>query len=339
MNPPDDHDDNRPDDDGHGHGQAPPFDRRPAWSFQNLVDPTRGDIEHGPFGPLQPPPLGLQNPLLPRVAHQSRRAGTTRHEADITNRHRDGDEIQPYPGQQPIPGAGDGNTTNAAAAARRSRRPPIANPFGTREEIEAEDYQSPVADLFGRAWNRYREAQDRAQAQHNTARTAERTTQAASDAAAATVAADVNILGTGPPRSANAGSGIDINSAMALERWRDLNDHIRLLETTIRQRETNVRSGVNPIDQQSTRPAPLESEQMTVSVACKICGEQKIDTLLEPCMHVAICHWCSEVVRDGANRHRRHRALPPTLAGFEDNRWKCPVCRRPVTQSRRVFLA
>ena len=44
------------------------------------------------------------------------------------------------------------HTREARASRRRNRR----NPFGTREEWNAENYQSPISGMFTRAWDRYR---------------------------------------------------------------------------------------------------------------------------------------------------------------------------------------
>ncbi|KAJ4514458.1 hypothetical protein HRR86_007865 [Exophiala dermatitidis] len=214
--------------------------------------------------------------------------------------------------------------TNPPPETTGRRRRAIVNPFGTREEIESESYSSPVADLFGRAWNRYREAQEALQSARVRAEDERR------------IAGDVNILSTRPPSSDTP----DFEMAMALHRSReDWDEHgvFMTFENPFRQRQRenpHAHPGVNPIDQQTSRPPPLESEDMTVSLACKICCEQKVDTLLEPCMHVAICHWCSELVRDRARR-RRQRHYGPTE---DEDKWKCPICRRDVTQSRRVYL-
>jgi hypothetical protein len=209
----------------------------------------------------------------------------------------------------------------------------MANPFGTREEIEAEGYQSPVADLFGRAWNRYREAQEA----HRSGRTtrSEEEQRWTTTAAAADVSTD--LLGTAPPQL----DEIDLVSAMNAHRWRSGEDHrgpMLAMEQVLRRRDGALRQQprTNPIDEQTSRPPPLTSEEMTISVACKICYEQKVDTLLEPCMHIAICHWCSELVRERARRRRTYD-LPPRLNNDED-KWKCPICRHDVVQARRVYL-
>jgi hypothetical protein len=41
-----------------------------------------------------------------------------------------------------------------------SQPAPVFHPLGTREEVQQDDYVSPVATMYLRAWNRYREAED-----------------------------------------------------------------------------------------------------------------------------------------------------------------------------------
>ncbi|KAK5029409.1 hypothetical protein LTS07_005871 [Exophiala sideris] len=235
---------------------------------------------------------------------------------------------QPHNGLTPATTYRDSTTTtdqHGTTSRRRRRQHP--NPFGTREEIESSDYSSPVADLFGRAWNRYREVQE-----GNRARRTEEEERRRNG--------DVSLLGTGPPPD----NEVDIHSEMAyqLAQATVSRERIRLIamEETLRQRDiVQQPPRVNPIDHQTSRPPPLQSEEMRLDMACKICCEQKVDTLLEPCMHLAICHWCSEIVRQRAQQRRRERIEAMSTIGDDGHKWKCPICRRDVMQSRRVFLA
>ncbi|EXJ79883.1 hypothetical protein A1O3_08168 [Capronia epimyces CBS 606.96] len=285
----------------------------PSWSFESITIP-QPTLRHDPSHPVaHHSTLAPRNPTSgTAMVHVHGQAVTPRlsrrqAHADLSN--------------------SDDNARESGTIRRRRR--PVANPFGTREEIESDGYQSPVADLFGRAWIRYREHQEAGRATGTPAEVERQT------------AGDVNILGTGPPRS----DGVGLDRTMALNRQRnDMEDRslFMALEASLRQRQRenpHAHPRVNPIDQQSTRPRPLESEEMTVNIACKICCEQKVDTLLEPCMHVAICHWCSEVVRERARESARRRRNEPDRRTDEEDKWKCPICRRDVTQSRRVYLA
>ncbi|CUS07434.1 unnamed protein product [Tuber aestivum] len=80
------------------------------------------------------------------------------------------------------------------------------------------------------------------------------------------------------------------------------------------------------LDDDRTRPEPLEMEAMKLDCECKICFGQIADTLLLPCSHLAICTWCANQmgIRPSSELHFG----PPT---------HCPVCR--VAVSSRVYLA
>ncbi len=167
-------------------------------------------------------------------------------------------------------------------------RPFPPNPFGTREELAADDWVSPITSMFVRAHN-YREAEIARRQRH----------------------------------------------------W-ELQQHLHAAPgedyPPIRQRTSPSPPRANPIDEQS-RPPSLPGSDMVVNIACRICNEQRIDTLMEPCMHACMCHWCSEIIRDQAQRSRRRRR-----AGFGDLEQagapdrQCPICRHGVSGVRRIFL-
>lgn len=89
-------------------------------------------------------------------------------------------------------------------------------------------------------------------------------------------------------------------------------------------------SGMNPIDRQSLeRPPPLSPDDLKADITCKVCREQRIDSLVMPCMHAAMCHWCAALWKQNAR----------SANGYFDHRlWTCIVCRRPVKEQRRFFL-
>jgi hypothetical protein len=96
---------------------------------------------------------------------------------------------------------------------------------------------------------------------------------------------------------------------------------------------------INPIDQQQ-RPPALEESEMQVNIACKICNEQRIDTLLEPCMHACVCRWCSDILMQQARQERRRHGsgLEPAEVRMSRGQWRCPICRHNVTGSRKFYL-
>ncbi|KAL1860127.1 hypothetical protein Plec18170_002076 [Paecilomyces lecythidis] len=82
-------------------------------------------------------------------------------------------------------------------------------------------------------------------------------------------------------------------------------------------------------NQNDGRPEPKEAEEMNVSLECKVCLSQIVDTVLIPCGHAVLCRWC-------ANQHmpssRADHTRPKKPAA-------CPMCRKPVKQKFRIYLS
>ncbi|KIW71071.1 hypothetical protein, variant [Phialophora macrospora] len=210
---------------------------------------------------------------------------------------------QPRPPQQ-----------NASQGGNNHHAVPYA--LGTREEVQSEDYVSPIATMYGRAWNRYREAEEHRAANRE-----------------ANINAD-NVFGTRPPQLPDPGQQFD-ESMNNLRRAsaQEFNERMHaMIEAQLAVLNPLREPDVNPIDSQVSRPPPMPSEEMTANIECRICHEQKMDTILEPCMHLSICHWCLEVMRA---RVRRYRVDPEN----GERRLRCPICRRNVTQAKRVYMA
>ncbi|OCT50732.1 hypothetical protein CLCR_11341 [Cladophialophora carrionii] len=203
---------------------------------------------------------------------------------------------------------------NAGQGANHHHVVPYA--LGTREEVQSEDYVSPLATMYGRAWNRYREAEER--------RAANR--QADTDV--------VDVLGTRPPQLPDPGQqfaeSMNNMRRVSEQEFRERMDAIAEAHAALMNPLTEP--DINPIDLQVSRPPPIPSEEMTANIECRICHEQKMDTILEPCMHLSICHWCLEVMRA---RVRRYRIDPEN----GERRLRCPICRRNVTQAKRIYMA
>ncbi|QSS65619.1 hypothetical protein I7I51_06465 [Histoplasma capsulatum] len=66
------------------------------------------------------------------------------------------------------------------------------------------------------------------------------------------------------------------------------------------------------------RPEPKETEELTVTLECKACMSQLIDTVMLPCGHAVLCHWCA----------RQHM-----LSSRMDEAKPCPMCREHVKQN------
>jgi hypothetical protein len=76
------------------------------------------------------------------------------------------------------------------------------------------------------------------------------------------------------------------------------------------------------------RPPPMKPESMIVDLACTICKEHLVDTVVMPCMHAVMCNWCAELQIPG-------KRGTPHLA--RDRTAKCPLCRTRVKEKRKIF--
>lgn len=77
------------------------------------------------------------------------------------------------------------------------------------------------------------------------------------------------------------------------------------------------------------RPPPMKEEEMMVDLACVICMEHLVDTVVMPCMHAVMCNWCAEIYIPSK------RGTPYTP---RDATAKCPFCRATVEEKRTIFL-
>ncbi|OAL20778.1 hypothetical protein AYO20_11485 [Fonsecaea nubica] len=171
------------------------------------------------------------------------------------------------------------NEPGESRPSTQRRQRAVTNPFGTREEIESESYQSPITAMFGRAWNRYRQAEEQRSSLENESIGVQETRGEVAP----------GILGSGPPRTGNSMRQVD-----AIWNYMRRQDDQQLFETfreSLQLRDAPGREQdnphthppANPIDSQPQRPRALHPEEMTVNIACRICCEQMVDTLLEPC--------------------------------------------------------
>jgi hypothetical protein len=282
-------------------------------------------------------------------------------------------------------GVAGGTPASQESSTRRQR--PLRNPFGTPEELQADDYQSPISSMFTRAWDRYRTAEDQRRetaaeieslirdtgVRPSTTATAtaqqRRNLALTSDYLAEPTTADQpnpfqprepNLTSTRMPSVLNhlqtllddvdeldlvsehlpPSTGPNHQHSRDQRRYqREQLLHWRRFAEPQHAHPHRIRTPspprANPIDTQP-RPAALSTSDMTVSIACRICNEQRSDTLLEPCMHIAMCRWCSEIIRAEAMAARR--AGRRTATGDREGGWKCPICRGNVLGERRVFL-
>ena len=94
-------------------------------------------------------------------------------------------------------------------------------------------------------------------------------------------------------------------------------------------RETGSESESEPFltfDTQD-RPPPMEPESMMLDMACSICKEHLIDTVVLPCGHAVMCNWCADLHVPS----RKHDKSTP-----RDRSVKCPMCRTKIKQKVRL---
>jgi hypothetical protein len=227
------------------------------------------------------------------------------------------------------------------------------NPFGTREEWESPDYQSPLGLMFNRAWTRYRDAEDQRRV-HETEIQDRMTRVSISDQSAAMSQPGTLDQTHRHPRhqtdtiwAAGYAARFGDSSEEELQRIQAMAARLNSqhghplsdypLYITERYRQPSPERS-NPIDTQASRPAALEPAEMTANIACRICEEQKIDCITLPCYHMTMCHWCAEIMRSDARRARRDPDNP-FLRQLRGEGWNCPICRKGVEGTRRVYLA
>jgi hypothetical protein len=347
-------------------------DEEPSWSF---------------------PPQTALSPQLSPFAGTQRRNGrsqrSTLHnplyapDSSETNRHH---EAMPGPSTQRRASRRNNNVADHISPLpegtdplSEARRRPPQNPFGTREEWEAPDYQSPLAGMFTRAWTRYRDAeaarrreefeiQDQMQRLRlelenppppsfpgeHTQRSMPNNpiflgTSTLTEQVARVHGAAEQLQQRAYAR-ADAQGDIDINfnygpSSRPLYPFPSTDRGYTEVDRSVWDHDSPLGSSPppprnNPIDAQPTRPEPLNTDDMNVNIACKICCEQKMDTILLPCYHLNMCRWCAAIMRSNAAasrdwRRNRLGLIEPRVRG---EGWNCPICRRGVEGTRRIFL-
>lgn len=275
-----------------------------------------------------------------------------------------------------------GSTTTIDVQARLRER--FARIYGTPEEISSEEYVSPIAGMFNRAWDRHRRFQElrRAQEGLEEGRSAwpipeagsfpsrqwgeeETLVQAGSlemynqlsiedglqefrrtldrpntftESFNSTVATDGSsaVQAQDGPTASNQGEDGQLRDILQ-EIQAMTASHERIdrraaevldahLSSILHRRRTNVPEfiGLDGDD----RPAPLEDEQMTVKLDCKICLSQIADTACLPCGHLSMCVWCADqaipVSQNDKTRPQSRNA-------------RCPVCRKGVKQRVKIY--
>ena len=322
-----------------------------TWSFPTTTPSTsstlspfsglhrRAERPHPPHGNPLRPEFNTDDPndsapaLTPLMPQRSARRGNNRADHNLTTASNPGQGVE---GQ--------------------SREQPRENPFGTRAEWEAADYQSPLGLIFTRAWTRYRDAEDarrqtEAEIQDRLGRLTLNVTSQQNPLDIYQARNQQSRIDLPPHRTVVASSQLLANqialtrqsrAALAdvhfeIPQHEDSHGHPITGDTYRHRPVTPPLVRENPIDLQANRPAALSDQDMTVSIACKICYEQKMDMLLLPCHHIAACHWCVDIMRSRARNRGREYGIE-ILRPVRGEGWKCPTCRRQVEGTKKIFL-
>lgn len=78
------------------------------------------------------------------------------------------------------------------------------------------------------------------------------------------------------------------------------------------------------------RPPPMDPESMMLDMACSVCKEHLIDTVVLPCGHAVMCNWCADLHVPG---RKADKSIP------KDRSAKCPMCRSRIKQKFKIFHA
>lgn len=224
--------------------------------------------------------------------------------------------------------------------------------LGTVEDVQRPDYESPLGAMFTRAWTRYRDVETIRQ---------EATSQAPPHAAQGLQELmhqrlinehlDIDLANQNSDvRNSSPDLALWTNQAVGAAqsspgtgvrmplRTRPLNFHAQfyggafnnnLIERNLPRLDDDPLTLVSPIDGQTQRPPQRSREDLLVNMACKICLEQPINTIVDPCFHAAMCRWCAQIYKA--------EAIDET-GRFDRRLWKCPICRKQIKEVRRFYL-
>ena len=235
--------------------------------------------------------------------------------------------------------------------------------FGSREDVQRDDYESPLSTMYNRAERLYNQAEER------------RSTGATSDPRLSNLS---NIspserreleeqilwgvlqdshqqylnLQEGNVRSYTPAPGDRRrdNAAAFLARaatdesfhspsnslrtsLEQINSDLTRLQvandaiTRLSRLNHHTESIPTPTLDEPDRPPPLTEAQMTRKLDCQVCYAQIADIAVLPCGHMVMCQWCADIT---IPIHHGNVPLRPS---------KCPMCRKGVRQRVRIRIA
>lgn len=223
--------------------------------------------------------------------------------------------------------------------------------LGTVEDVQRPDYESPLGAMFTRAWTRYRDVETiRQEAVTQTPSVVAQGLQELMHQRLINEHLDIDLANQNPDArnlspdlalwtnqvagTARNPSGSGVRVPL---RTRPLNFHAQFYRgafNTTTERELpwlddDPLTAISPIDGQTRRPPQRSREDLMLNMACKICLEQPINTIVDPCFHAAMCRWCAQIYKA--------EAIDET-GRFDRRLWKCPICRKQIKEVRRFYL-
>lgn len=243
--------------------------------------------------------------------------------------------------------------TRSRAARRQRQLQNLQRVFGTREDVQQEEYESPLTSMFTRAWGRFQQRQEERRLDLEHQGEGEREAQLESDVRGlhANPVGDVTTTQSTLPLIMREQMQVfneqmdELTRRIArLERVDDYGVHGGSTTTLLRSEDSPVpfsrEHSPAPLDVDMRavraiaveRPAPLESEALLLPSECKVCMCQIADTLTLPCAHLALCEWCARacIHLDGPRRQRRDRCPVCRLKG------RLPCASQPLLHDRRT---
>ncbi|PVI04398.1 hypothetical protein DM02DRAFT_556207 [Periconia macrospinosa] len=208
------------------------------------------------------------------------------------------------------------NLSNLRLIRARER---LTRVFGTREDVQREDYESPLSTLYNRAEARYQQAEAR--------RATGDTTAPSTDGMSARERQNIEeqILWGVLTESRSAANQAGNQSGDPTEISNSTLDAL-VARITRNRRIPRPPSPTQTLDNPE-RPPPLTEAQMTKNLACQVCYVQIANIAVVPCGHMVMCQWCADVVVPV--RHNHFPARPS----------KCPMCRKGIKQRFKIHTA
>jgi hypothetical protein len=305
--------------------------------------------EDRPEEPVQSIEDALNN-LLETASDEGQEA-ETREEAQVPREATTAPSISEAT-QTPLP------ISRNEARTQRARERFVARVFGTREELEQDDYESPIATMYTRAFQRFRQAEER-RASGDTEGPASLDSLPPNERQEIEQQLLWGVMrdsrqetqaGQAAPAAAQESSMREVESATSVfesgtAAWLAAVDALRTPSDGGRWSPAHLQAisqalgsgfilpGFTPevsteldMDKQN-RPPPLEDEQMTKTLACQVCYSQLADIAVLPCGHMVLCEWCADTIIPVKHSH-----TPINTSS------KCPKCRRKVKQRYKIHM-